>query len=598
MTGGSNSARSAKAPTAARRRAKGAPLICTYLRVRPTNNDNVTGGNTIQIHPTKKPFEVSTMIRTCPPPDSKAPKAARESSSGGVKEFEFSQVLGPESTQEEVYSAVAEPLVSGLFPSSNDDTGVGESALLFAYGATSSGKTHTMMGDAKQKDMEGIIPRAIQNIFLQMKIHTDHCGLNASFFEIYNEGVYDLLPIESKTNAKTFGIDFPVALDIRSDQDQTFVRGLVKHKIESAEHGVRLAQQAAAKRRTSSNIVNAGSSRSHSICQLEVCVMNNDNSKIKTTTMWIVDLAGSERSKNVGYGSNRAEMAKINSSLTNLMKCLSAVKRNQSNPSTAGVVPFRESKLTHLFMSHLRGPSANRTRMIVNVSPAAANFDETQYVLTTVACNVKISQNIALLSSMQQKARATNNDDAQEIENLLPAMQAKKKAALYERKEELSLLRLEISQLKQELSARISENSQLKEKLLQQEAQFLKEKTAMVANSDELVKDLTGKLKKSKESLANLREESNKAIEDMKHEYSKLTVENDNLMDTNEILNDEIYNLKEKIEFLNEDIVMMNIDMSEIAEGGMCSSPESTVAEEKTDNDEEESVRIKIEPSP
>lgn len=271
MTGGSNSARSAKAPTAARRRAKGAPLICTYLRVRPTNNDNVTGGNTIQIHPTKKPFEVSTMIRTCPPPDSKAPKAARESSSGGVKEFEFSQVLGPESTQEEVYSAVAEPLVSGLFPSSNDDTGVGESALLFAYGATSSGKTHTMMGDAKQKDMEGIIPRAIQNIFLQMKIHTDHCGLNASFFEIYNEGVSDLLPIESKTNAKTFGIDFPVALDIRSDQDQTFVRGLVKHKIENAEHGVRLAQQAAAKRRTSSNIVNAGSSRSHSICQLE-CV--------------------------------------------------------------------------------------------------------------------------------------------------------------------------------------------------------------------------------------------------------------------------------------------------------------------------------------
>jgi predicted nuclease with TOPRIM domain len=104
--------------------------------------------------------------------------------------------------------------------------------------------------------------------------------------------------------------------------------------------------------------------------------------------------------------------------------------------------------------------------------------------------------------------------------------------------------------------------------------------------------------KKSKESLANLREESNKAIEDMKHEYSKLTVENDNLMDTNEILNDEIYNLKEKIEFLNEDIVMMNIDMSEIALGGMCFSPESTVAEEKTDNDEEESVRIKIEPSP
>jgi hypothetical protein len=60
---------------------------------------------------------------------------------------------------------------------------------------------------------------------------------------------------------------------------------------------------------------------------------------------------------------------------------------------STGVVPFRESKLTHMFMNHLTGPSASRTSMIVNVNPAADDFDETQHVLSyaTTARNVKIS---------------------------------------------------------------------------------------------------------------------------------------------------------------------------------------------------------------
>lgn len=41
----------------------------------------------------------------------------------------------------------------------------------------------------------------------------------------------------------------------------------------------------------------------------------------------------------------------------------------------AGVVPFRESKLTHMFMNHLTGPSASRTSMIVNVNPGKYMLD-------------------------------------------------------------------------------------------------------------------------------------------------------------------------------------------------------------------------------
>jgi formaldehyde-activating enzyme involved in methanogenesis len=33
------------------------------------------------------------------------------------------------------------------------------------------------------------------------------------------------------------------------------------------------------------------------------------------------------------------------------------------------VVPFRESKLTHLFMNHLAGAATGKTVMIVNINP-------------------------------------------------------------------------------------------------------------------------------------------------------------------------------------------------------------------------------------
>jgi regulator of replication initiation timing len=96
------------------------------------------------------------------------------------------------------------------------------------------------------------------------------------------------------------------------------------------------------------------------------------------STMWIVDLAGSERSKRTEVGSMRQrESTQINKSLMTLMRCLNAIKDSHSS----NIVPFRESKLTHIFMSHLTSRSAARTAIMVNVNPAIEDFDETQHVL-------------------------------------------------------------------------------------------------------------------------------------------------------------------------------------------------------------------------
>ena len=189
------------------------------------------------------------------------------------------------------------------------------------------------------------------------------------------------------------------------NRDGILVRGLTKNKVKSVKHGIDLTNLANTKRHTSSNNLNVGSSRSHFICQLQILPLKsqeNHSEDVSVTSMsgystdeeasivksknistfWIVDLAGSERSKRTGMGSSRQKEASIiNKSLLTLMRCLTAM-RESGRQNTSHIIPFRESKLTHLFMGHLTSPSASRTTMVVNVNPAVADFDETQHVLS------------------------------------------------------------------------------------------------------------------------------------------------------------------------------------------------------------------------
>ena len=372
----------------------------------------------------------------------------------GVKEYSYSGVFGPNATQCEVYDNVAAPLVEGLFPQKNSGDALGESALLFTLGVTNAGKTHTVMGTGfeKRKGVDkkkaqtnditpehewGIIPRSLHHILSRVKNSNEadptapQLQMYMSYLEIYNEQIYDLLPDKSNEVAPRRFCDGPAALKLReSRRGRIFVRGLARRPVNNVRQGLELAQEAKNNRHTASNNINANSSRSHSICQFEIahvqhcgttqpdadvdseCATDDEsvcsrssngsmkNSKHKSTIIWIVDLAGSERSKKTGVMSHtrhQKEAALINASLMNLMRCLREMLNHQPKKrgvaSKGGVVPFRESKLTHMFMNHLTGPAASRTCMIVNVNPAADDYDETQHVLSYAATarNVKIS---------------------------------------------------------------------------------------------------------------------------------------------------------------------------------------------------------------
>ena len=99
---------------------------------------------------------------------------------------------------------------------------------IFAYGQTGSGKTYTMEGPSGNHDAlsSGMIPRAVSQIFetahhLNLKNGwTFH--LEASFLEIYNETIRDLL---MGSNGATLPNDESKKLDIKHNPStgKTFV---------------------------------------------------------------------------------------------------------------------------------------------------------------------------------------------------------------------------------------------------------------------------------------------------------------------------------------------------------------------------------------
>ena len=414
-----------------------------YLRIRPLSphsSSKEKGESTIEIlkpsSNSKHPTSFPTTIRTYPPNISNAYRMNinRQTRDNSVyaKEFNFDHVIGPETSQETVYSTVAAPLIKDLLnqpnPQPTSKRICHKSALLFSYGITNAGKTHTILGNMNSTNQSdwGIIPRTIHDIFQQTRIHSvsghskssnkewnqkPYCNLDISFFEVYNENVFDLLPKEKSNSSKSVNYS-PPTLKVRECRGQIFVRGLAKHRISTIAEGIDLTKQAHKKRHTSSNNLNSDSSRSHFVCQIQIVPLKQMSGSVKeskvenkfssednrsgystdeeatmrsrhsASTVWIVDLAGSERSKRTRIGGTRQkESTKINNSLMTLMRCLNAMKRDGKKGLGKTVIPFRESKLTHIFMGHLTSESAAQTAMMVNVNPSVEDFDETQHVL-------------------------------------------------------------------------------------------------------------------------------------------------------------------------------------------------------------------------
>ena len=274
------------------------------------------------------------------------------------KSYAFDHAFGPESAQVELYEATAKSLVPEVISGCN--------ACCFAYGATGSGKTYTMMGSS---EAPGVIPLAVEALFTQVEAASEEylVTVKMQYVEIYNEQIKDLL--EPEKTAKQ-------GLDVREAPGKgTFVAGAANMVVGSRKELEALMHKGNLYRTTEATNCNEVSSRSHAVLQLRVESQPRfeEGGKIRVGKLSMIDLAGSERAtKTNNAGKRLVEGANINRSLLALANCINALA---DRTKKSGHIPYRDSKLTRLLKDSLGGSC--RTLMITNVSPASDQFDET-----------------------------------------------------------------------------------------------------------------------------------------------------------------------------------------------------------------------------
>jgi hypothetical protein len=282
------------------------------------------------------------------------------------KQFTFDNVYDARNSQLEIYEESALPIVRAAIE--------GYNGTIFCYGQTGTGKTHTMEGKDEPASERGIIPNAFETVFGDIDA-VDSTNKNflvrASFLEIYNENVRDLL---GKDQSKT--------CDLKETPERgVYVKDLTTFVVKSVAEIRKVLEVGKKNRSVGATLMNADSSRSHSIFTVTVETSEVDpggreeDAHIRVGKLNLVDLAGSERqSKTQATGDRLKEATKINLSLSALGNVISALVDGKSSH-----IPYRDSKLTRLLQDSLGGNT--KTVMIANLGPADYNFDETMSTL-------------------------------------------------------------------------------------------------------------------------------------------------------------------------------------------------------------------------
>ncbi|XP_034127808.1 kinesin-like protein Klp98A isoform X3 [Drosophila guanche] len=331
-------------------------------------------------------------------------------------------------TQEQVYSDLGNDVVDCAYE--------GYNACVFAYGQTGSGKTFTMMGTPNNP---GLIPRICEELFNRMRVGQESgtgYRTHASYLEIYNERVKDLLAAQSTGHG----------LRVREHRSLgPYVENLSQHAVSDFDEIQECIARGNAQRTTASTNMNDTSSRSHAIFTITFvqAVFMNDMPSETVSKIHLVDLAGSERANATGAtGQRLKEGAHINKSLVTLGSVISALAEQTSaahNNSTLATtpnsaskrvlyIPYRDSILTWLLKDSLGGNS--KTIMIAALSPADCNYSETLSTLRYAnrAKNiinkptVNEDSNVKLIRELREEINKLKSMLTGDIQSLQPSL--------------------------------------------------------------------------------------------------------------------------------------------------------------------------------
>ena len=206
-----------------------------------------------------------------------------------------------------------------------------------------------MQGVKDVPELRGIIPTAFHHIFdhiTQTQSADKKFLVRISFLEIYNEDIRDLL-VNTK-NIKS-------GLELKEHPESgVYVKDLATFVVKNVQEMDKLMDVGNKNRSVGSTLMNANSSRSHSIftITIESSERRDDGEDhFVVGKLNLVDLAGSERQSKTGATGDRLkEATKINLSLSALGNCISALVDGRSSH-----IPYRDSKLTLLLQDSLGG---------------------------------------------------------------------------------------------------------------------------------------------------------------------------------------------------------------------------------------------------
>ncbi|XP_047580597.1 kinesin-like protein KIF17 isoform X3 [Lutra lutra] len=319
------------------------------------------------------------------------------------KQFTFDGAYYMDHFTEQIYNEIAYPLVEGVTE--------GYNGTIFAYGQTGSGKSFTMQGLPDPPSQRGVIPRAFEHVFESVQCAENTKFLvRASYLEIYNEDVRDLL-----------GTDTKQKLELKEHPERgVYVKGLSMHTVHSVAQCERIMETGWKNRSVGYTLMNKDSSRSHSIFTISIeiyAVDERGQDHLRAGKLNLVDLAGSERQSKTGAtGERLKEATKINLSLSALGNVISALVDGRCKH-----IPYRDSKLTRLLQDSLGGNT--KTLMVACLSPADNNYDETLSTLryASRAKNIKNKPRInedpkdALLREYQEEIKKLKEILAQQM---------------------------------------------------------------------------------------------------------------------------------------------------------------------------------------
>ncbi|XP_068579359.1 kinesin-like protein KIF23 isoform X2 [Cebidichthys violaceus] len=402
--------------------------VGVYCRVRPLGAEDeeccieVISSSTIQLH---------------------APEGFKTNRNGEYKEtqYSFKKVFGVSISQMELFEHVAKPLVDDLIHGKNGllftygVTGSGKTFtmtgspgqggllprsldMLFNSIGPYQAKRYVLKTDDKngievQNEVDALLerqkrenmsfpkpsssrqkldPEIADMIKSEEACKTDGVdedssySIFVSYIEIYNNYIYDLLEENQEDAIKPKP---PQSKILREDQNHNmYVSGCMEVEVKSAEEAFQVFWRGQKKRKVANTRLNRESSRSHSVLIVKLAQapldadgdnILQDKNQVTVSQLCLVDLAGSERTGRTGAeGTRIREAGNINQSLLNLRTCIEILRENQMC-GTNRMVPYRDSKVTHLFKNYFDGEG--KVKMVVCVNPKADDYEETVLVM-------------------------------------------------------------------------------------------------------------------------------------------------------------------------------------------------------------------------